>query len=402
MKLSGLPEWLGYLETQHPSAIDLGLDRVATVAARLGLLSPRGRVVTVAGTNGKGSTCAVLEALAIEAGVSVGLFTSPHLLRYNERIRIDGAAAADAVIVAAFEQIEAARGELSLTYFEFNALAALLVFAAAGCELLILEVGLGGRLDAVNMIDPDVAVITTIDLDHQEWLGDDREQIGREKAGILRQGCAAVVVDPSPPESVKAAVAELGCDTLWLDDISLPALGNTGLRRENVAAAWAAAGLLGLAVSEHRLSPIVSGLSLPGRCQHMRVAGRDIILDVGHNPAAVAHLNSWLDAHVSRPRVGIFAALSDKDIHAMISPCREMVDAWVTVGLPGVARASGLTELTGAVIAAGADPVHACDTIAAAWEDFLRTSDEATLVVFGSFHTVAAFLQLLEDERERA
>ena len=197
-----LEQWLDYQQQVHPKSIDMGLERVGEVARRLGLGRPARRVITVGGTNGKGSTVAFIEAIARAAGLKVGAYTSPHLLRYNDRVRIDGADAGDAALVAAFERIEAARGDTPLTYFEFGTLAALLLFEAAGLDLAVLEVGLGGRLDATNIIDPDCAVITTVDLDHQDYLGDDRESIGFEKAGILRAGKPCVLAEKDPPSSV--------------------------------------------------------------------------------------------------------------------------------------------------------------------------------------------------------
>ncbi|KGO97578.1 bifunctional folylpolyglutamate synthase/dihydrofolate synthase, partial [Novilysobacter defluvii] len=214
-----LAEWLEYIERQHLKSIDMGLERVREVAARMGLARPAERVVTVGGTNGKGSTVAFLEAIAREAGWRVGCYTSPHLLAYNERVRIDGHQAGDQELVGAFEAVEAARGDTALTYFEYGTLAALWLFERAGLDLAVLEVGLGGRLDATNLVDADVAVITTVDLDHQDWLGSDREAIGREKAGIARAWRPLVLGDDDPPSSVLghayaigASAVRIGCD----------------------------------------------------------------------------------------------------------------------------------------------------------------------------------------------
>ncbi|MGB6054261.1 MAG: Mur ligase family protein, partial [Burkholderiaceae bacterium] len=211
-----LPQWLSLLETRHPSAIDLGLERVAQVKERLaiGFDCP---VITVGGTNGKGSTCAMLESILLRAGYHVGMYTSPHLIDFNERVRINGTMADDAALMAAFARVEAARGEVSLTYFEFTTLAALLLFADAGLDAVILEVGLGGRLDAVNVIDADVAVVTSIDIDHAAYLGDTREKIGFEKAGIFRAGKTAICADPVPPRSLVEHAEAIGAD-LWLFD----------------------------------------------------------------------------------------------------------------------------------------------------------------------------------------
>src|SRR5688572_8428365 len=197
-----LPDWLDYIERQHPKSIDMGLQRVREVAQRLGLKRPARKVITIGGTNGKGSTVAFIEAIARAAGWRVGAYTSPHLLRYNERVRIDGVDADDAALVAGFEAIEAARGEVPLTYFEYGTLAALWLFERARLDLALLEVGLGGRLDATNLVDADVAVITTVDLDHQDWLGNDRESIGAEKAGIVRAWKPLVLGEDDPPASV--------------------------------------------------------------------------------------------------------------------------------------------------------------------------------------------------------
>ncbi|MEG3158248.1 bifunctional folylpolyglutamate synthase/dihydrofolate synthase, partial [Lysobacter zhanggongensis] len=214
-----LVEWLAYIERQHPRSIEMGLKRVRQVAASLGLGRPARRVVTVGGTNGKGSTVAFIEAIAREAGWRVGAYTSPHLLAYNERVRVDGIEADDAALVDAFEAVERARGDVALTYFEYGTLAALWLFERADLDLAILEVGLGGRLDATNLVDPDVAVITTVDLDHQEWLGGDREAIGFEKAGIARAWKPLVLGDDDPPSSVLrhayaigASAVRMGCD----------------------------------------------------------------------------------------------------------------------------------------------------------------------------------------------
>ncbi|HEX5693777.1 MAG TPA: Mur ligase family protein, partial [Arenimonas sp.] len=205
-----LEQWLDYQQQVHPRSIDMGLERVGEVARRLGIGRPAAKVITVGGTNGKGSTVAFIEAIARAAGLRVGAYTSPHLLRYNERIRIDGVEAGDAALVAAFERIEAARGEISLTYFEFATLAALLLMEASTLDLAVLEVGLGGRLDATNLVDADCAVITTVDLDHQDYLGNDRESIGGEKAGILRAGKPCVLAEKDPPSSVLRRAYVLG------------------------------------------------------------------------------------------------------------------------------------------------------------------------------------------------
>ena len=285
-----LAAWLARLESLHPSAIELGLERVAAVAQRMALLPVAARVVTVAGTNGKGSTIAVLDAILRSGGVRTGCYTSPHLQRYNERVRIDGTEATDRQLVDAFQAVEWARDGTSLTYFEFGTLAALKLFQDAGVDCLLLEVGLGGRLDAVNIVDADLAVITSIALDHQDWLGDTREQIALEKAGILRPGCTAVCADPDPPASLLRQFAQLGCELHLLGREFEPLPDSGGLRGDNVAAALTSAALLGIDVEALDLQRLLQQLGLEGRVQRARVGGVTVWLDVAHNPAAAANL----------------------------------------------------------------------------------------------------------------
>ncbi len=395
-----LGEWLAHLEQLHPSAIDLGLERVSAVAARLGLNSPQPRIATIAGTNGKGSSCALLEAIALDQGRRAGLFTSPHLLHYNERIRVNGEPVADAQIIDAFEAIDAARGDISLTYFEFGALAALWVFSRQQLDVLILEVGLGGRLDAVNIVDADVAVITSISLDHEAWLGSDREAIGGEKAGILRAGIDAVIADPDPPRSVAARVEELGCRASFFD----PSLAIDGgsIRPENVFAARTAAERLGFPIDDDRLGRLLKTLVLPGRLQRLEHQGRPVVLDVAHNPAAVENLLAWLDREVPGPRVALFAVLSDKDIHAMMRPCSGAFDHWYLPALPGVPRALESTEVAAVLDDIGAAQHTRCEDMADGWARFCAAHPGASLVVFGSFYTVAGFMELLGEGHGKA
>lgn len=396
MPQQSLGEWLSYLEQLHPNPIDLGLARVGEVAGRLGLLQPEPTVVTIAGTNGKGSSSAVLEAIAMDAGRRVGVFTSPHLLRYNERIRIDGKPVDDQPIIAAFEAIEEARGELSLTYFEFGALAALWVFARQPLDLLVLEVGLGGRLDAVNIIDADLAIITSISLDHEAWLGSDRETIGGEKAGILRPGITAVIADPDPPRSVADRLAKLGCDaSFYAADEHAGLAGRSALRPENVFAGREAAARLGMTVDEARLEQLLAALVVPGRLQRLQHQGRPVVLDVAHNPAAIANLLAWLEREVPGPRLALFAVLSDKDIHAMIPPCSEAFAHWFLPALPGVSRALPVGAVARVLEETGVHQVSLCDGMAEAWQAAQAWGEEGTVVVFGSFYTVAGFMELL-------
>ena len=397
MPFRRLQDWLDHLLTLHPSDIELGLDRVASVAARLSLLAPAATVVTVAGTNGKGTTTSLLEAMACAGGKRVGVYTSPHLLRYNERIRVNGEPASDADIVAAFEAIEAQRLAVPLTFFEFGTLAALQVFSRYDIDLIVLEVGLGGRLDATNIVDPDIAIITSIALDHQEWLGDNREAIGAEKAGILRPDIPAIVADFDPPSSVTDRARALNCTLKILPgDYSSPL--KNGLRAENVFAALTAAELLGIHPGD-RVGETLSRLAVPGRLQQVQFGNQHVVLDVAHNPAAALHLAEWLREHGHIGATAVFAALSDKDVHAMISACADVFSRWFVVGLPGVDRSLAASELAAQVCAAGGENVTAFADLESAWSELQsehgREPDSPSLiVVFGSFHTVATFMAL--------
>lgn len=420
MTSSTLAQWLHRLEGLHPTQVDLGLERVAAVARTLDLLPLPCPVVTVAGTNGKGSTVAVLEALALAAGRRVGAFTSPHLQRFNERIRVDGAEAADADIVQAFAAIDAARGETSLTYFEFSALAALCVFRRHAADLVVLEVGLGGRLDAVNIVDADVAVITAIALDHQDWLGSTREQIALEKAGILRPGRAAVIADPEPPASLRGRVAQLGASpALYLGEDFGVAVGEgrwrgwlqqDGERRDigpladgpllpaNVCGALQAAALLGCAADDTALAGVLRGVRLPGRRQALQRDGLDYVVDVAHNPAAVDKLLEYLNAtSCAGKTIAVFSAMEDKDLEGMVAAAAGSFHAWFLGDQPDVARAARAADIARLLHAAGEERVSLSRNLRQA---LARARSVAApgdrLVVFGSFYTVGALLPRLE------
>lgn len=409
-----LEQWLAYQQQVHPRDIAMGLERVGEVFRRLSPGRPGRQVAVVGGTNGKGSTVAFLEAMARSAGLRVGAFTSPHLLRYNERVRIDGEDAPDAALVSAFERIEAARGDIPLTYFEFGALAALMLFAEAGLDLAILEVGLGGRLDAVNIIDADVAIITTVDLDHQDYLGPDRESIGAEKAGILRAGKPCVLAEKDPPSSVLrrayaiGAFAIRGHSDYLVDDLGAAGwrwrepgyeivLPHPGLeapaQRGNAAAAIAALRALDLPVPDAALRAGVRDARVPGRLQ--RLPGTpERLLDVAHNPQGARQLAEWLAAN-PRPTVAVFSALADKDIAGIVGPVAPHIQAWhlgpITDAGP---RGLPVAELAGRVRAALPEAViapHASlDAALAAAAGAARP--EGRVLVFGSFHTVAEAL----------
>ncbi len=335
-----LADWLAYIERQHPRAIDMGLDRVRAVANRMGLGRPAARVVTVAGTNGKGSTVAFIESIARAAGLRVGAYTSPHLLAYNERVRIGGRDADDVALAGVFAEVERARGDTPLTYFEFGTLAALRLFERASLDLAILEVGLGGRLDATNIVDADVAVVTTVDLDHQDWLGDDREAIGAEKAGIARAWKPLVLGDDDPPASVLRHAYAIGASAIragsdfffepvraqghperiegwrWREldyalDLPLPELA-APVQLRNAATAIAALRALDVDIAEAAFARGVADARLPGRLQLFELDGVEVRIDVGHNPQAARELAAWLR---SRPIAGrtyaVYAALAD-------------------------------------------------------------------------------------------
>ncbi|WP_266158930.1 bifunctional tetrahydrofolate synthase/dihydrofolate synthase [Dyella silvatica] len=352
-----LAEWLVYQEQVNVRSIELGLDRVRAVWQRMGAPALARRVITVGGTNGKGSTVALLEAMLQAADLRVGCYTSPHLLHYNERVRIDGRDADDAALIGSFERIEAARAEIPLTYFEFGTLAALDLFARAGLDVAVLEVGLGGRLDAVNIIDADVAVITTIDLDHMDWLGEGRDNIGREKAGIARAGRPVIVGELDPPQGLldalggyEACVERAGVDfqverqaSGWhwrhRDGLSLslpdPALA-APVQYANAAAAIAALHALDGSISAMAFAGAVSAgllaVRVPARLQ---LLGGDpaLIVDVGHNPQAARALAEWLDAQ-PRGRVhAIYGALADKDVEAVVAALGARIDHWHLAGL---------------------------------------------------------------------
>jgi dihydrofolate synthase/folylpolyglutamate synthase len=414
-----LAGWLAYIEQQHPQAIALGLDRVERVRAAMGI-APAVPVITVAGTNGKGSTCAMLEAILAAAGYRVGLYTSPHLLRYNERVRIAGQEAGDAALVEAFSRVEAARaqtaGDTRLTYFEFGTLAAVDLFLRSAVDVLVLEVGMGGRLDAVNVFDADCAIITGIALDHMDFLGATREAIGQEKAGIFRSGKPAVIADPAPPASLLAHARAVGAVPLrigqdfgyraqmdqwhyWGPSGVKPAMNFPALpgrvQLQNASAAFAALDGLqpALPVSTQDLRRGLAAVSLPGRFQLL--PGRPaVVLDVGHNPHAAEVLADNLSGMGAYTRTwAVFGMLRDKDIAGVASVLAGHVDAWLACTLPPP-RGATAAELAQALRRAGVDAVREYETPALAYAAACSgAADDDRIVVFGSFHTVADILK---------
>lgn len=416
-----LPDWLARLEAAHPVGIDLGLERVAEVTRRLGLLAAplSARVITVAGTNGKGSTVAMLEAVARAHGLSTAAYTSPHLLRYNERLRLDGQEADDATLIAGFEAVERARldGEpISLTYFEVGTLGALWAIARRRPALAILEVGLGGRLDAVNVIDPDVAVITTVAQDHAAFLGTDLQGIGREKAGILRAGRPAVLGSTTLPDSVRQRAAQLGADVHALDEEfrregegagwcfrgqastgsdlvrarRISDLPDPGLPLDNAATALQALLLAGVDLDAPACRRALGSVGLPGRMQWLG----QWCLDVGHNPHAAEYLARRLAARPCTGRTfAVLGMLSDKDADGVMAALMPVVDAWLPASLAGERGrtaddlARRLTEHGGEVWYRGSSPVEAAEWLAT------RLAPEDRVLVCGSFFTVADVLE---------
>ena len=425
---SNLADWLSTLESLHPKAIDMGLERVAQVRDALGLQlgCP---VITVGGTNGKGSTCAMLEAILLQAGYKVGLYTSPHLVHFNERARVAGEIVTDDELVAQFIAVEAVRGDVSLTYFEFTTLAILRLFAQSELDVVILEVGLGGRLDAVNIIDADVAVVTSVDIDHTEYLGVTREQIGFEKAGIFRAGRPAISSDPVPPKSLIDHAEKIGAD-LWLlgrdfnysgdkqqwnyggRNMRRSALGYPGLRGANQLLN-ACAALAALEAVRDRLplgaQEIRSGLAmveLPGRFQVL--PGRPtVILDVAHNPHAAAALAQNLGNMGFHPYTyAVFGAMADKDIDGIIAHMKPHVDHWCVTDLP-LARAASAADIAARLSEAGvdgtaADAEHSISTFATPAEAYVnarvRAGENDRIAVFGSFLTVAGVIAARKSE----
>jgi dihydrofolate synthase/folylpolyglutamate synthase len=415
-----LEQWLAWMEAHHPRQIELGLERVAAVAANLTLDLSGSKIITVGGTNGKGSCVAFIDAIARAAGYRVGTYTSPHLLRYNERVRIAGVDVTDAQLCAAFTAVHSALNSISLTYFEFGTLAALWLLQRAQLDLIVLEVGLGGRLDAVNIVDSDVAVLTLIDLDHQDWLGSDRETIGREKAGIFRASKPAICVDPNPPQSVVAAARDIAADWYpsgtaftysdnpeswnWAGaqllqprayiDLPLPTLP-----LPSAAAALAALHCLPLTISREAVEKGLRRAALSGRFQRMQRAGVEIIFDVGHNPQAARWLAQRLVELPPRRTFAVFAMMADKDIEAVIAPLSAAFAQWFVGDLPDNPRALPASALEKLLRAHHIDAVTSAPTLLDAYAAALQQAQPGErIVVFGSFFTVAAVLAQLQDE----
>lgn len=414
MRFEHLDDWLRWQETNHPVAIDLGLTRVREVATRLGLLPARATVITIAGTNGKGTCAAALEHLLSAAGRACGVYSSPHILQYRERIRINGNPVEDADICRAFAAIDEARGDISLTYFEFGTLAALYLFDDAALPYWVLEVGLGGRLDATNIVDPDMAVITSIALDHTEWLGPDRESIGREKAGICRSGIPVVCADVEPPLSVLEIADKLNCNLYRIDrefgyydtdegtvfhlrDLESSPVSVT-LPRPSLAAALQVGYLLKLYTD----LPVAGfgRIALPGRLQYVQTDSTTVILDVAHNPAAFVYLADQLRRRHPRQRFHmVIAMMADKNLKESLAALTDLVASWNLTTIVGLNRAASAEQLRSAIPASEV-LVREFASVTAALETVLRENSRIPVLVTGSFYTVAEATRLLQAQEK--
>jgi dihydrofolate synthase/folylpolyglutamate synthase len=412
-----LAQWLSYIESLHHKTIELGLERVALVAQKLQVTTFDCPVITVAGTNGKGSCVAFLESIFSAAGLTAGAYTSPHLLRFNERIRIADQVVDDASLLQAFERVEAAREEITLTYFEFTTLAAFVLFKAAKLDVLVLEVGLGGRLDAVNIIDPDIAVVTKIALDHTDWLGDTREAIGYEKAGIFRAKKPAICGDTDPPASILQTACRLSA-ALYLTGVDFDCeiqppkswawryqeTVYTHLPLPHLPLPSASTALMAVHLLQDRLPvsvpAILQGLrqaSLAGRFQRFNYP-IETILDVAHNPDSAHYLAKRLgELPVSGKTYAVVGMLSDKDIEETLRPMLPLVNIWyvATLELP---RGSTTKNMANCLekLGVNAYDIRLAESVAAAYEKAVKDADSSDrIVVFGSFHTVGPILNYL-------
>jgi dihydrofolate synthase/folylpolyglutamate synthase len=405
-----LHDWLSWQESLHLSAIDLGLDRIRIVAERLNLLSPSFKIFTVAGTNGKGSTVAMLDSILRAEGYVTGVYTSPHIIRYNERIQVNGSQASDEWICQVFTEIDQARGDISLTYFEFGTLAALLIFQQQGIDVAVLEVGLGGRLDAANLWDADIAVITSIGIDHVAWLGNDREKIGFEKAGIMRSEKPVICGDPEPPASIAEHAASTharliqygqhyqwkkGLDSwswqyqgLQYQQLPLPSLRGD-IQLQNAATALTALAVSGLNISEKALRKGLKNIVLMGRLQKVQDEP-EVLLDVAHNAHAAKELAIYLRNHKKQGKTrAVFSILADKNIEDVTPYLKDVVDEWY-VSAVNDTRAMSTHSIIEALQKTGCTVAGSYTTIDKAMDQALKHSlAKDRVVIFGSFLVIS-------------
>ena len=423
-----LCEWLDYIERIHPSSIEMGLDRLNQVKSSLNfpLLFP---IISVSGTNGKGSVCSILESILSHAGYRVGCYTSPHLLRYNERIRIGQKEAGDDELCEAFKIIEEARvsSNVPLTYFEFGTLAAMELITKAGVDVAILEVGLGGRLDAVNIFDAECAVLTNIDYDHTEYLGDTREKIGFEKAGIFRSGKTAICSDISPPASIRQCGLSIGSELNFIEkhfgytvkefswdywggsnrqySLPYPALGNTPHQLRNASACLAALDVVSgtLPVTTNNICEGLLKVQLPGRFQVLPDKPK-VIFDVAHNPSAMHTLSTSLsDMAGYQKTYAVFSVLKDKNIDGIVQALIPEIDVWLVAGIDS-SRGASSDEIVEALENAGVSRARGSilvfpDPVAAYVSAYKQSTINDRICVFGSFYVVGKVMEYLEQEK---
>ncbi|MFP3408046.1 bifunctional tetrahydrofolate synthase/dihydrofolate synthase [Pseudomonas sp. HN2-3] len=421
MKQRSLGEWLAYLEQLHPSAIDMGLERSQNVLARLALGKLAPRVVTVTGTNGKGSTCAFVAAMLRAQGLKVGVYSSPHLLRYNERVLIDGQEASDERLCDAFAAVEAARGEISLTYFEMGTLAAFWLFYQSKLDAVVLEVGLGGRLDTVNVVDADLALVTSIGVDHVDYLGDTRECVAFEKAGIFRAGKPALCGDLDPPQPLLDKAQELAAplylrgrdfdlassDAAWhwrgttaeRGRVELRDLPLLDLPMENATLALQAYLLMGLPWDAGQIRQALLDTRITGRLDRRQLNWQgkpvELLLDVGHNPHAAAYLARRLAARPPKGRrLAVFGLLADKDLQGVVEPLQGLVDDWAVAPLD-TPRSRPAAELANALTNLGASVKSYASVDAALEGQCAQATADDQILLFGSFFCVAQALEWL-------
>jgi len=422
MTKRSLGEWLAYLEQLHPSAIDMGLERSQKVLARLQLGKLAPRVVTVTGTNGKGSTCAFVASMLRAQGLKVGVYSSPHLLRYNERVLIDGQEASDERLCEAFAAVEAARGEISLTYFEMGTLAAFWLFQQSRLDAVVLEVGLGGRLDTVNVVDADLALVTSIGVDHVDYLGDTRERVAFEKAGIFRQGKPALCGDLDPPQPLLDKARELAAplflrgrdfdlesaEGVWHwrgvtqggTAVQLRDLPLLDLPMENATLALQAYLLMGLPWDAGQIRQALLATRITGRLDrrvvHWQGKQVELLLDVGHNPHAAEYLARRLSARpLQGRRLAVFGLLADKDLGGVIAPLQALVDEWAVAPLD-TPRSRPAAELASALTNCGATVKSYASVDAALEGQCAQATADDQILLFGSFFCVAQALEWLE------
>ena len=416
---SNLTDWLAYIEALHPKDIEMGLGRVNQVKQRLNL-QLNFPIITVAGTNGKGSTCAMLEHIYHAAGYRVASYSSPHLLRYNERVRVACAEISDADLILAFQAVEAARQDVQLTYFEYGTLAAMWHFCAAKVDVAILEVGLGGRLDAVNVFEPDCAIVTSVDLDHMDFLGDTRELIGAEKAGVFRRNVPAICGEPNPPQSLINYAEKIGAQLeliardfrfeshkdYWnylsqdyvLSNIPMPALyGDFQLYNASCVITAVHSLLQTLPVSQKAMFNGLRTVRLHGRYQYLS-SKPDVVLDVAHNPHAAKSLASNLkNTSTQGKTIAVFAMLADKDIAGVVHEIAEEIDEWYVSGVLHARGADGLlikqlvsAELPNASIRLFAGVANAYE------QACIDANENDRIIILGSFFTVAEVMRVLQ------